>query len=275
MHALMNLLTRLRRRGAAPTAPIPASGFTENRVVTPGIEAMPDAELAELNALLPWRAFTVDSKGRRFGNMAWSGKRESPQPVPDPRIAMLDGRIGLAGKHVLEVGCFEGIHTAALCLRAACVTAVDARVDNIAKTAVRCAMFHCSPRVVLHNVEDGMNGFDCDVVHHVGVLYHLRDPVAHLYELGAIARCAIMLDTHFAKESEALESYASRGRTWKFRRHREGGPGDPFSGVFDHAKWLELSAIETILRDCGFGKLTRIEERAERHGPRILLLAEK
>ena len=277
---MKKILNRIKRRlagtAAKPEVAVPFSGFVENRVFTPGIESMTDAELAELNAILPWRAFTVDSKGRRFGNLAWAGKRETPQAVPDRRVVLLDERVPLGNRHVLEIGCFEGIHTVALSQRAGQVTAIDVRVENVVKTIVRCSMFGTRPRVLLHNVEEGsLEAFACDVVHHVGVLYHLADPVRHLYELGRIARHAIMLDTHFAKPESATDTYTSCGQTWKYRRHPEGGPQDVFSGAFDHAKWLELSAIEKILGECGFRDLERVEERAERNGPRVLLIGKK
>src|SRR5687767_14175505 len=79
-------------------------GFNEGRVYTKYIELLSDEDLAALNSLLPWKCFTVDSKGRRFGNRAWPGKRETPQEVPDPRIAQLHAQYDLRDKHVLELG---------------------------------------------------------------------------------------------------------------------------------------------------------------------------
>ena len=84
-----------------------------------------------------------------------------------------------------------------------------------------------------------------------------------------------MLDTHIAKPHEATESYESGGKVWKYKRYAEGGHQDVFSGAYDHAKWIELSTIEQVLRECGFANQKLIEERAERNGPRILIIATK
>ncbi|MGH8609964.1 MAG: class I SAM-dependent methyltransferase [Gammaproteobacteria bacterium] len=169
-----------------------------------------DEDLQALNALLPWRCFTVDSKGRRFGDRAWPGKRETPQPVPDPRIVELNERFDLRDKHVLELGCFEGVHTSALCSFGVRVTAIDSRIENVVKTIVRCAMFGYSPTVFVCDLE---HAGDCerlppvDILHHVGVLYHLTDPVGHLRMLTLLVKTGIMLDSHYAEDGDAKDTY--------------------------------------------------------------------
>ena len=89
-------------------------GFTSNCIETEHVDSLGDDELRELNALLRWNCFTADVHGRRFGQRAWPGKREQPQVVPDVRIVQMNEKFGLADKHVLEVGCFEGVHTIGL-----------------------------------------------------------------------------------------------------------------------------------------------------------------
>ena len=121
--------------------------YDEGRTEAPLVERLPDDELARLNELLPWRCFTVDSQGRAFGGRRLAGKAGHAQPIPDRRIVLFDERFDLSDKHVLEVGCFEGVHTIALSRRAQAVTAVDARVENVVKTVVRCAFFDERPRV--------------------------------------------------------------------------------------------------------------------------------
>jgi hypothetical protein len=80
------------------------------------------------------------------------------------------------------------------------------------------------------------------VLHHVGVLYHLTDPVDHLYRFCDLTRRAVMLDTHVAPASEALEPmlHALTGPTWPAEavlRHRRHA---------DHAKWLRRKRIVAI-----------------------------
>jgi tRNA (mo5U34)-methyltransferase len=242
------------------------------------VDPLSDEDLAMLNDLLPWKAFTVDRHGRRFGGVAWRGKRDQPQPVPDRRALLLDERFKLAGKRVLEVGCFEGIHTIGLMRCGAKVTAVDARIENVAKTILRTALYGYHPRVFVYDVERVPASYDelqADVLHHVGVLYHLRDPVRHLLEIGRYIRLGVMLDTHFAMDDEARLAYEVNGREYRYKQFEERGRADVFSGLGTSSKWLPLDVITGLLRQTGFGNVELIETRQERNGPRVLLIARR
>jgi SAM-dependent methyltransferase len=260
-----------RRRPEAPR-----DGYTEQRHKIAFVDSLSDQDLQELNALLPWQAFTVDQHGRRFGGVAWAGKRDRPQEVPDRRVLLLQDRFGLGDKHVLEVGCFEGIHTVALSRFARQVTAVDARIENVVKTIVRTAMYGYRPTVFRHDVDAVAPSYDllrADILHHVGVLYHLHDPVRHLLEIGRYIRSAVMLDTHYALDHEATSSYAVGGQNFSYKLFQEQGRKDVFSGVHPHSRWLTLDVITGLLREAGFGKIDVVEKREERNGPRVLLFA--
>ena len=114
-----------------------------------------------------------------------------------------------------------------------------------------------------------------DLCHHVGVLYHLDDPVGHLRSLGGSISRGLMLDTHYAREQDVSGEYESRGRRFRFRRYDERGREDVFSGMRRHSKWLLLDDIEAVLRGAGFGTVEIAETRDERNGPRVLLFAER
>jgi SAM-dependent methyltransferase len=248
------------------------------RVSCKWVEVLTDKELSELNRLLDWQCYILDGRGRQFGNTAWDGKRCEPQIIPDRRIVLMNERFDLSDKHVLEVGCFEGIHTVGLSMFAQKVTAVDSRIENVVKTIVRCAMFGCSPVVYKHDVEERTAGTripDVAMIHHVGVLYHLRDPVNHLMELGRRCRVGIMLDTHYCLDEEATDEYQAGGKAYRYKKYRELGYRDAFSGMYDHAKWLRLGDIRTVLVEAGFSKADVVEDRQERNGPRALLFAER
>jgi len=217
----------------------PLRGHDTHKVATPHVDALSDQELAELNGLLRWHCFTADSQGRRFGRRSAPGKREAPQLVPDPRILQMEQRFGLAGKSVLEVGCFEGVHTK-------CDVEIEAE------------------RARLPSV---------DLLHHVGVLYHLADQVTHLERLSGHVREGIMLDTHYAEPEKATSTYEVGGRPIAYHHYREGGRQEVFSGMYDHAKWLTLDTLSDILRRIGFGRIEIVEKRAERNGPRVMLFA--
>ncbi|HVJ80134.1 MAG TPA: methyltransferase domain-containing protein [Planctomycetia bacterium] len=264
---------------APPAKPsIPSAGYAPSPVPVPHVDALADDDLSELNAMLDWNCFTVDSRGRRFGNLAWSGKRADPQEIPDRRIVMFDKRFGLAGKTVLEVGCFEGVHTIALCQRAGSVKAVDSRISNVVKTLVRANFHGQRPIVFVHDLESEPADpapLAADLMHHVGVLYHLSDPVAHVLGIGRYIRQGIMLDTHVAEESSCNAEYESCGRRVRYQRFHEGGKREAFSGMLDHAKWITLETLEGLLRDAGFPNVETVERRAERNGPRVLIFASK
>jgi tRNA (mo5U34)-methyltransferase len=266
-------------RGGPRRHPPLADRYDEGRVSTPLLEQLDDADVRLVNELLPWQCFTVDSHGRAFGRAAWEGKRNSPQPVPDPRILLFDERFGVAGKRVLEVGCFEGVHTTALCRLGADVVAVDARVENIVKTIVRCAFFGESPSVVPYNLDeagpDDEHLLRADLCHHIGVLYHLVDPVAHLQTLGRTIGRGIMLDSHYAAPEDATDGYEVAGRAYRCMRYREGGRESAFSGMESFARWLLLDDIVGVLRASGFDRVDVVERRQERNGPRVLLFAER
>ncbi|HJR16392.1 MAG TPA: hypothetical protein VJ808_06020 [Gemmatimonadales bacterium] len=256
----------------------PLAGYTDGRHEIAFVDPLSDQDLSSLNSLLQWNAFTVDRHGRRFGGAAWAGKRDRPQEVPDRRIRLLNDRFALADKHVLEFGCFEGIHTVGLCQFAHRVTAVDARIENVTKTIVRAAFYGYHPTVFQHDVEDGSARIDvlqADILHHVGVLYHLEDPVRHLLAIGRYIRLGVMLDTHYALPAEAGSSYVVNDRKYSYKRFQERGPADVFSGVHSHSKWLPLPVISDLLKEAGFGRVDVVETRPERNGPRVLLFASR
>jgi Methyltransferase domain len=260
-----------RRRSAAHAI------YSEGRISAPLVERLDDNDLARLNDLLPWHCFTVDGLGRPFGRPAWTGKRDAPETIPDRRIGLLDQRFGLSDKHVLELGCFEGIHTIALCDRAARVTAVDGRLENVVKTIVRCALFRRHPTVMTCDLDHARSHdplLHADVCHHIGVLYHLTDPVRHLRQVATWVRRGVMLDTHYASPDTVTDAYVVDGSTFRYQSFRE-ARSDPFSGMADHSRWLLLDDIVDVLRQAGFHEVDVVETRVERNGPRVLLFAER
>ena len=264
------------RRLIGTTSPL--TGYVEGRHEIAYVDPLSDEDLSSLNSLLQWNAFTVDRHGRRFGGVAWTGKRDRPQEVPDRRVLLLNDRFALADKHVLEFGCFEGIHTVALSQFARRVTAVDARIENVVKTIVRTAFYGYGPTVFQHDVEEGSARIDllqADILHHVGVLYHLNDPVRHLLAIGRYIRFGVMLDTHYALPEEASLSYGVNGKEYSYKRFQERGPADVFSGVHAHSKWLQLDVITRLLQESGFSRIDVVEKRPERNGPRVLLFASR
>lgn len=254
-----------------------ADGHSE-RIPTRFVDHLTDDDLRLLNGLLPWRCFTLDAHGREFGVRASNTKRNVPQTIPDRRIVELDRRFPLAGRSVLEVGCFEGVHTIALAQRAREVIAIDSRIENVVKTVVRTWSFGLHATCFKCDVERAADFAlvpEVDVTHHVGVLYHLTDPVGHLAKLLPRTRHFLMLDTHVAGEGEAKATYTVGGRSYPYRHFTEGGRADAFSGMSDHAKWLPLDVLVGVIREAGFTDVDVAELRAERNGPRTLIFARR
>jgi tRNA (mo5U34)-methyltransferase len=243
---------------------------------TPLLERLSDDDLERLNALVPWQCFTADARGRRLGSSAWTGKRTEVQEIPDRRLLHLNSCYDLSDRHVLEIGCFEGVHTTALCRMAKSVTAVDARVENVVKTIVRTSLYGFSPSVFVVDVDHSLEGdqaLRADAICHIGVLYHLADPVRHLQALHRLATDVVLIDTHVAPADDDTEEYEVDGVAYRYRRYLEGGREDAFSGTSSHSKWLTLETLTSVLVSSGFEGVDLVEKRDERNGPRVLLHA--
>ena len=236
---------------------------------------IPVAVISEVNDILDWHAGTL-LNGHILGRLgAKAGKRTEVAAVPDYRIVKLQEIINLTGKSILEVGCFEGIHTLGLRLYSDDVTAIDIRPSNVIKTLTRLSMHGCYAKVFVADVESlsaGFGRFDC--IFHCGVLYHLMSPVEHLFSLGRMCE-HLFLDTHVARNEPEMMEKESSGFTYRGVHHGEGGWKNPFSGKGPKSFWLDKPSLENALRQAGFASIRVIEEREERNGPRLAILASK
>lgn len=231
-----------------------------------------DEVLREVNELLDWRAVAPLPDGRLLGRPS-AGKRERVNPIPDNRIKLLNRLYPLAKKSVLEVGCFEGIHTMGLLTYCPSVTALDVRPVNVVKTLTRLSLSGRSTPVFVANCEDLDESFGrFDAVFHFGVLYHLMRPVEHLRALGRLAD-TIILDTHFSARNDANMTELIDGETYSYKLVGEQGWGDPFSGVNPTSIHLCYESLKKALISAGFGKIRLLEYRDERNGPRAFLFA--
>ena len=233
-----------------------------------------DADLAEINALLDWHAGAPLPDGRLLGRLGRSpGKRAAPAAIPDKRIRRLHKMLNLKNKRVLEIGCFEGIHTVGLRQFCEDVTAIDVRPQNVLKTMTRLSWHGVSAHVHQFDAELITPDFPSfDVIYHIGVLYHLTNPIEHLLNLSKICQ-HLYLDTHVAAPEKANVTLEVAGHTYRAAKHREGGWADPFSGKDSYAVWLTCESLLDALSQAGFAEVQVLEKRAERNGPRVLILA--
>ncbi|MBL8546116.1 MAG: class I SAM-dependent methyltransferase [Hyphomonadaceae bacterium] len=233
------------------------------------------AELVdEANKAFDWRAATELPNGLMLGRM-FEHKRAVPQTIPDKRIVQLNSIVGLQGKSVLEIGCFEGIHTIGLRTFTDNVTAIDVRPTNVFKALARLSFHGADAKVFVADCEKLDQSFgQFDVIFHFGVLYHLMQPVQHLKALGAMGDI-LFLDTHVAASEAELGSENVDGRDYQFALFNEGGWTDPFSGKDDSSKHLTLASLQDAIGNAGFSAQRLLNFRMERNGPRVLIIASR
>lgn len=236
--------------------------------------AFTDAQLAEFQAAHPWKTSRPLADGRVFGE----GKGAFGSVPTDPRVELVRKHIG-DGKRVLEIGACEGQHSVLLAQFCKEVCAVEVRPRNVVGALIR--QFLWGVRNV-NNVVVDARGLDSalghfDLIFHVGVLYHLLNPVEHLHSLKGFGD-ALLLDTHYATD-ECVKMPQStitwQDRTWQTRKFREGGWNDVFSGVDDWSEWLQKDDLLQLVRDLGFPRIEVFRDVVERNGPRIGLIARR
>jgi tRNA (mo5U34)-methyltransferase len=260
-----------------------AAGLAAQTRILLGDAAGPAAELSpsalgELNQLLPWAAMTADVHGRVIG-APWSGaKRNLVQAIIEKRQIAFNKAFPLAGKRVAEFGCFEGIHTLGLLVLGASVTAIDGRMENVLKTLARVWAYGRRCEVAHWNFEEAPPAAlpgEWDVLHHIGVLYHLSDPIGHLEQILPRTREALLLDTQTATDAaEARKSYVAGGREFRFRGKKEPDADiAPFAGLCDVARYLLPEELADWIRSQGFPDTRIVGDRVERKGRRVTIWA--
>jgi SAM-dependent methyltransferase len=247
--------------------------------MTPKIsDSMSQDALNILNGMYSWKCFTLDRLGRAIGAPASAEKRNAPQELPDLRITAFNANFNLQSKSVLEVGCFEGVHTAGLMSYGAKVTALDARQENVDKARCRCIIYGYYPEIQKVDVESERNVSELgqfDYGCHMGVLYHLLDPIAHLRLFLPRIKTALLLDTHYAEPVYANQVYQSGSQQFLCQLKSEFGISDVFSGVYSHSRWLTFNQLKTIFSDYGFSKFDILRDKNERFGMRLTAIVSR
>jgi hypothetical protein len=244
--------------------------------------------LARLNVLLPWTSYHSLSGEGRFLGTAWSPtKRANAQPFPDKVVLQLNQRVPLRELSVLEVGCYEGHHTASLAQLARSVWAFDARIENVIKTLVRLWMLGLERSAVVQLIDIegdpvreqlarlGRNE-RFDLIHHRGVLYHLSKPIEHLADLASLCDRHLYIHTQIARDEQANTTYQSVLGDFRVFSYGEAERSHaPFAGMIDRAAWLTRGGLLEVLGRLGFGVIQVLGELDERNGRRIELIASR
>lgn len=215
-------------------------------------------------------------------------------PAVDQRVfwanSLMDG--GFAGTRVLELGPFEGYHTATFeSLGAASVTSVEGSRTAFLKCLVVKELLGLHARLLYGDVNAFLAANDerFDIVWASGILYHQADPVSFL-EAAASAGDRLFLHTHYfdAEQASTMVTF-DRFRPdldevveWHGRRirgHHYEYASDTSRGTFAggprvFARWLELPDIEFILRELGFATIDYgVVDPGNPAGPGLYLLA--
>ncbi len=231
--------------------------------------------LRQLQCLVPWR----DASRLRDGRILGRQRKDHPIVPFDWRIRLLLERVPLHDQTVLELGSCEGVHTLQLASACKFVVGIDARVQNVVCGLVRLWAHGVENAcLVLGDVEELTAEFGrFDLICHIGVLYHLRDPVRHLVRLRGIAE-TLFLDTHYGTpdQGRARSDVEHDGQTYEAYRYRERRyRSDPFSGMDAVSRWLSRDALLRLVRKSGCSQVDILDERVERNGPRITVLARR
>lgn len=250
------------------------------------LRSLDSGSLARLNALLPWTSFNAIGEQRTLGSAWQPGKRDRPQPVPDPGVTRLHKLIDLKGKTVLEAGCYEGHHTISLAQLGAQVCAFDGRIENVLKTLVRLWAFGLEQAAVVDLIDIERASVrqqlmelgrpaSFDLVHHRGVLYHLSRPIDHLVDMASVCRRHLYLHTQVARPEQV--NTTCRSALGEFRAFAFAEPGAraaaPFAGLTQQALWLTIADLREVLARLGFAEVKILGELEERNGLRVELIA--
>lgn len=217
-------------------------------------------------------------------------------PDVDNRVPWADSVIpgGIAGRRVLELGPFEGYHTASLeWAGAASVTSVEASRTAYLKCLVVKELLDLRARLLFGDVLAYLESTDerFDIVWASGILYHQGEPIRFL-ERAAEHGDTLFLHTHyFDAERVSAMPAAARFRpaldetvTWhgrEIRLHRYEYESDTAQGNFaggprSYACWLELPDIEFILTELGLSQITYgVKDPANPAGPGFFLVASR
>lgn len=141
----------------------------------------------------------------------------------------------LGGKTVLEVGCGYGQIGHAFMTRGASVTFSDARREHL--DVIR-SNFAGNCQTVLCDLDESFPAGRFDIVLHLGVLYHLRNPEE------ALRRACQATDTLFL-ETEVIDSDDPYSKEELFER----GYDQAFGEVGSRPS---AAYVERVLTECGF-----------------------
>ena len=217
---------------------------------------------AEFDALGPWvTRFEID--GEAFGGWydAASGH--------DERVQQFLAAFPKA-RSVLELGCLEGGHTAAIArgLDAQRIVGIEGRPANADRARLVMRTLGLSNVEIcqadLETLDLGTLG-RFDAVFNCGLLYHLPRPWELLGRIAEVTG-GMYLSTHYCRD----EQVNAEVNGYSGLSYGEYGPDEPLSGLSEQSFWPTRASLLAMLRDAGFGKCAVTFEQVDHeNGPLI------
>jgi Methyltransferase domain len=239
-----------------------------------------DFELKEFNRIFDWRTGYPLPDGRYLG---WSGNEYKNgytkfMPGIEMRIQAVIDFLDPRGKTILEPGSCEGVLSVQLPQICEKVVSLEVRPQNIALALTRLYLHdvhNCEVRMMdVRNLDHTIGRYD--ILFHSGLLYHMRNPVEHLYKIANISEC-LLLSTHYGDCNGLFNptSISTRGKSYDGFIYNEGGWDEPLAGVEDHAVWLDRSALLSLIEDVGFSQINIVQDYDSFPGKAIIIVAKR
>jgi|GEM_PF-3906358 len=227
-----------------------------------------ERQLADLNNFGPWWTTCEDEAGRKIG----LNSADQPETLWTVKglhwkVSLLLSVFALRGKRVLELGPLDGVFTVSLCAAGAQVTAIDVRPSCLVKTFARCLAFGFAPHLMLGDARCLPSLPGLDLLFHSGVLYHLHDPISHVFNLAKLG-VPVFLDTHIAISERERISHQGYAGHWM----GEKGWANELSGAEDRSFWLDKAELRRLCIDAGFEITVLHEDDSHHGGPRVTWL---
>jgi tRNA (mo5U34)-methyltransferase len=237
--------------------------------------ALSDQQLQDFQAAVNWEIGERLPDGRILGSPEKHNCLVERVPATATFVAE---RFRPAEKTILELGCAEGIHTVQLAKMCKHVTALEVRPKNVICALIRLCLHEVSnAKVLVKDVRELDESFGrFDILYHAGVLYHLDNPVEHLYKIANLAD-ELLLDTHYCTDDTSLprSDIHYNGKTYKAFLYQEFGWADVWSGVEPTSRWLHKDALLGLLNEVGYDDVDIAAEHLLNGCNRMTVLARR
>ncbi len=230
----------------------------------------------EFQSVVEWETASPLPDGRLLGD---AEKRGCLVPSPDHRIEKLAQRFGSDLDSILELGPCEGYFTVQLAKLCKRLVSVEARPKNIVCTMIRAFLYELrNVEIQLKDVRELDDSFGrFDVLFHSGVLYHLANPVEHLFQIRHLSD-RIYLETHYLSDDDVRFPRADihyQGKCYRAVQWTELDLKDVWAGLQSTSRILYLDSLMELLRDVGFGSPEIVTQANLAFAPRVGILAER